>query len=108
MKRIKNNLATDVNEKITKREYIAFGSSTAVSKAATALSGALGGLVASTYMGLSDKSFEIYSTIIFILGFWDIANDVIVSRHAPGLHGFLRRGLLPAPYGCQPVSQQCS
>ncbi|MEE1066681.1 MAG: MFS transporter [Acutalibacteraceae bacterium] len=79
MKRIKNTLATDVNEKITKREYIAFGSSTAVSKAATALSGTLGGLVASTYMGLSDESFKIYSTIIFILGFWDIANDVIVS-----------------------------
>lgn len=79
MKKIKNNLATDVNEKITKREYLAYGSSTAVSKAATALSGALGGLVASTYMGLSDSAFATYSTIIFILGFWDIANDVIVS-----------------------------
>lgn len=79
MKKIKNNLATDVNEKITLKEYAAFGSSTAVSKAATALSGALGGLVASTYMGLSDEAFAIYSTIIFILGFWDIANDVIVS-----------------------------
>ena len=79
MKRIKNNLATDVNEKITLREYAAYGSSTAVSKAATALSGALGGLVASTYMGLSNEAFTIYSTIIFILGFWDIANDVIVS-----------------------------
>ena len=79
MKRIKNNLATDVNEKITKREYIAFGSSTAVSKAATALSGTLGGLVASTFLGLSKEAFGIYSTIIFALGFWDIANDVIVS-----------------------------
>ena len=79
MKKIKNTLATDVNEKITKREYLAYGSSTAVSKAATALSGALGGLVASTYMGLSDAAFATYSTIIFILGFWDIANDVIVS-----------------------------
>ena len=79
MIRIKNNLATNVNEKITRKEYAAFGSSTAVSKAATALSGALGGLVASTYMGLSDSAFATYSTIIFILGFWDIANDVIVS-----------------------------
>lgn len=79
MKRIKNSHATNVNEKITLREYAAFGSSTAVSKAATAMSGFFGGLVASTYLGLSDRSFEIYSTIIFILGFWDIANDVIVS-----------------------------
>lgn len=79
MKKIKNNLATNVNEKITLKEYAAFGSSTAVSKAAAALSGTLGGLVASTYMGLSDEAFAIYSTIIFILGFWDIANDIIVS-----------------------------
>lgn len=79
MRKIKNNLATDVNEKITKKEYIAFGSSTAVSKAATALNGALGGLVASTFLGLSKEAFAVYSTIIFALGFWDIANDVIVS-----------------------------
>lgn len=79
MKRIKNTLATDVNEKLTLREYAAFGTSTAVSKAATAMSGFFGGLVASTYMGLSKEAFATYSTIIFILGFWDIANDVIVS-----------------------------
>lgn len=79
MKKIKNTLATNVNEKISLKEYVAFGSSTAVSKAATAMSGFFGGLVASTYLGLSDKAFATYSTIIFILGFWDIANDVIVS-----------------------------
>ncbi|MBR6530873.1 MAG: MFS transporter [Clostridia bacterium] len=79
MKRIKNNLATDVNEKITLKEYAAFSSSTAVSKIATAMSGFFGGLVASTYMGLSEGAFATYSTIVFILGFWDIANDVIVS-----------------------------
>lgn len=79
MKRIKNTLATNVNEKITLKEYAAFSSSTAVSKIATAMSGFFGGLVASTYMGLSEGAFATYSTIIFILGFWDIANDVIVS-----------------------------
>ncbi len=76
---IKNSIATDVNEKLTLKEYAAFGSSTAVSKAATALSGFFGGLVASTYLGLSTEAFQIYSTLIFVLGFWDIANDVIVS-----------------------------
>ena len=79
MKRFKNTLATDVNEKITKKEYIAFGSSTAISKVSTAMSGFFGGLVASTFLGLSEEAFATYSTIIFILGFWDIANDVIVS-----------------------------
>lgn len=79
MRKIKNSLATDVNERITLKEYAAFGSSTAVSKAATAMSGFFGSLVASTFMGLSDTAFATYSTIIFILGFWDIANDVIVS-----------------------------
>ena len=39
MRKIKNTLATDVNEKITLREYAAFSSSTAISKVATAMSG---------------------------------------------------------------------
>ena len=77
--KIKNSIATDVNEKITLREYAAYGSSTAVSRVYTAMSGFFGALVASTYLGLSKEAFGIYSTIIFILGFWDIANDVIVS-----------------------------
>ena len=77
--RIKNNIATDVNEKITLKEYVAYGSSTAVSKVYGAMSGFFGALVASTFLGLSEKAFATYSTIIFILGFWDIANDVIVS-----------------------------
>ncbi len=79
MKLFKNNIATDVNEKITPKEYIAFGSSTAVSRVASAMQGFFGGLVASTYLGLSKEAFATYSTIIFFLGFWDIANDVIVS-----------------------------
>ncbi len=79
MKKIKNSLATDVNEKLTKREYLAFGSSAAASKVATAMSGFFGGLVASTFLGLSEEAFATYSTIVFFLGFWDIANDVIVS-----------------------------
>lgn len=77
--KIRNNIATDVNEKITLKEYVAYGSSTAVSKVYGAMSGFFGALVASTFLGLSEKAFATYSTIIFILGFWDIANDVIVS-----------------------------
>lgn len=77
--KIRNNIATDVNEKITLKEYVAYGSSTAISKVYGAMSGFFGALVASTYLGLSEKAFATYSTIIFILGFWDIANDVIVS-----------------------------
>ena len=79
MAKIKNTLATAVNEKLTKKEYIAFGSSSAISKVSTAMSGFFGGLVASTFLGLSEPAFATYSTIIFFLGFWDIANDVIVS-----------------------------
>lgn len=79
MFKIKNNIATDVNEKVTMKEYVAYGSSTAVSRVYSAMSGFFGALVASTYLGLSEKAFAIYSTCIFILGFWDIANDIIVS-----------------------------
>ena len=79
MKLIKNSIATDVNEKITLKEYVAYGSSTAVSRVYGAMSGFFGALVASTFLGLSEKAFGIYSTCIFILGFWDIANDVIVA-----------------------------
>lgn len=79
MKKIKNSRATDVNEKIGLREYIAYNSNTAVSRVGSAMSGFFGGLVASTFLGLSETAFATYSTIIFILGFWDIANDVIVA-----------------------------
>lgn len=79
MRKIKNTLATDVNEKLTRKEYVAFGASTAISKVSTAMSGFFGGLVASTFLGLSKEAFATYSTIVFFLGFWDIANDVIVS-----------------------------
>lgn len=79
MRKIKNSLAANVNEKLTLKEYAAFGASTAMSKVSTAMSGFFGGLVASTFLGLSEGAFATYSTIIFFLGFWDIANDVIVS-----------------------------
>lgn len=77
--RLKNTLATDVNEKVTLKEYAAYSSSTAVSRAASAMNGYFGGLVASTFLGLSESAFTAYTTIVFILGFWDIANDVIVA-----------------------------
>ena len=79
MKKIKNSLATDVNEKLTLREYTAYASSSAISRVGGALSGFFGALVASTFLGLSEAAFATYSTIVFFLGFWDIANDVIVS-----------------------------
>ena len=79
MKLIKNAVATDVNEKLTIREYTAYSASSAMSRIGSAMSGFFGGLVASTFLGLSEGAFATYSTIVFILGFWDIANDVIVS-----------------------------
>lgn len=79
MKKIRNSRATDVNEKIGLREYAAYSSNTAVSRVGSAMSGFFGGLVASTFLGLSETAFATYSTIIFVLGFWDIANDIIVA-----------------------------
>lgn len=79
MNLFKNKLATDVNEKLTVREYTAYSASSAMSRIGSAMNGFFGGLVASTFLGLSEGAFATYSTIVFILGFWDIANDVIVS-----------------------------
>ncbi len=79
MKKIRNSRATVVSEKLTLREYAAYSSSAAVSKIGGAMSGFFGGLVASTFLGLSESAFATYSTIVFILGFWDIANDIIVA-----------------------------
>lgn len=79
MNLFKNKLATDVNEKLTVREYTAYSASSAMSRIGSAMNGFFGGLVASTFLGLSESAFATYSTIVFILGFWDIANDVIVS-----------------------------
>ena len=79
MKKIRNAIAVNVNEKMTLQEYASFASATAVSRVGSAMSGFFGGLVASTFMGLSESAFATYSTIIFVLGFWDIANDVIVA-----------------------------
>lgn len=77
--KLKNSRATDVNERLTLKEYVAYSSSSAVTKISGAMSGFFGGLVASTFLGLSEGAFATYSTIVFILGFWDIANDVIVA-----------------------------
>lgn len=79
MNLFRNKLATDVNEKLTVREYTAYSASSAMSRIGSAMNGFFGGLVASTFLGLSESAFATYSTIVFILGFWDIANDVIVS-----------------------------
>lgn len=79
MNLFRNKLATDVNEKLTVREYTAYSASSAMSRIGSAMNGFFGGLVASTFLGLSEGAFATYSTIVFILGFWDIANDVIVS-----------------------------
>lgn len=79
MKIIRNSRATDVNEKLTLREYAAYSSSSAMSRVGSAMNGFFGGLVASTFLGLSETAFATYSTLVFILGFWDIANDVIVA-----------------------------
>ena len=76
---LKNSRATDVNEKLTLREYAAYSSSSAMSRVGSAMNGFFGGLVASTFLGLSEGAFATYSTLVFILGFWDIANDVIVA-----------------------------
>ena len=79
MKIIKNSRATDVNEKLTLREYTAYSASSAMSRIGSAMNGFFGGLVASTFLGLSEGAFATYSTLVFLLGFWDIANDVIVA-----------------------------
>ncbi len=76
----RNAIASDVKEKVTKKEYVSFGSYIMLDRTGAALRAFFGGLVASTFIGLSEKGFMVYSTIIFILGFWDIANDVIVAN----------------------------
>ena len=65
MFKIKNSLATDVNEKLTFREYAAYSSSSAVSRIGGARNGFFGALVASTFLGLSEKAFAVYSCNLF-------------------------------------------
>ena len=64
MFKIKNNIATDVNEKVTMKEYVAYGSSTAVSRVYSAMSGFFGALVASTYLGLSEKAYQMQELLL--------------------------------------------
>ncbi len=77
-----NNIfkATDVRERLRFIEYAAFSVDKVGQNLKSALSGVFGGLVVSTYLGLSDEAYLTYTSIAFILSFWDIFNDVIVGN----------------------------
>ncbi len=78
--KIRNNKATDVREKLTVLEYSAFTTDKLFSNFKSAITGTFGGFFISTYLGLSDKAYLTYTSIAFILSFWDIFNDVLVGN----------------------------
>ncbi len=78
--KIKNAQATNVREKLTLLEYTAFTSDKLFSNFKSAIVGTFGGFFISTYLGLSDKAYLTYTSIAFILSFWDIFNDIIVGN----------------------------
>lgn len=78
--KIKNSKATDVWEKLTLLEYSAYTTDKLFSNFKSAISGMLGGFVVSTYLGLSDEAYLTYTSIAFVLSFWDIFNDVLVGN----------------------------
>ncbi|MBP3330303.1 MAG: MFS transporter [Clostridia bacterium] len=78
--KLRNSRATDVREKLTLVEYAAFSIDKVGQNLKSALTGTFGGLVVSTYLGLSDQAYLTYTTIVFILSFWDIFNDVLVGN----------------------------
>lgn len=78
--KLRNAKATDVKEKLTLVEYAAFSIDRVGQNLKTALTSTFGGLVVSTYLGLSDSAYLTYTTIVFILSFWDIFNDVLVGN----------------------------
>ncbi len=78
--KIKNAKATDVRQKLTLTEYAAYTGDKLFSNFKTAVSGMLGGFVVSTYLGLSDEAYLTYTSIAFVLSFWDIFNDVLVGN----------------------------
>ncbi len=78
--KIKNNKATDVWEKLTLKEYAGYTTDRVFANFKSAVSGVLGGFVVSTYLGLSNEAYLTYTSIAFILSFWDIFNDVLVGN----------------------------
>lgn len=78
--KIRNSKATDVNEKLGLFEYGAYTADKVGQNLKSALSGVFGGLVVSTYLGLSESAYLTYTSITFILSFWDIFNDVLVGN----------------------------
>ncbi len=78
--KIKNSKATNVNEKLSWLEYGAHTADKAFSNFKSAVQGVLGGFVVSTYLGLSEEAYLTYTSIAFILSFWDIFNDVLVGN----------------------------
>lgn len=78
--KIKNFKATDVNEKLGLLEYGAYTVDRVGQNLKSALSGVFGGLVVSTYLGLSESAYLTYTSIAFALSFWDIFNDILVGN----------------------------
>ncbi len=78
--KISNAKATNVWEKLTFKEYAGYTTDRVFSNFKSAVSGVLGGFVISTYLGLSNKAYLTYTSIAFVLSFWDIFNDVLVGN----------------------------
>lgn len=78
--KIKNSTATDVKERLGFLEYAAYTTDKVGQNFKSALSGVFGGLVVSTYLGLSESAYLTYTSIAFVLSFWDIFNDILVGN----------------------------
>ncbi len=78
--KIKNSKVTDVWQKLTALEYAAYTTDKLFSNFKSAVYNVLGGLVISTYIGLSKEAYLTYTTIAFFLSFWDIFNDILVGN----------------------------
>ncbi len=78
--KIRNSKTTDVREKLTALEYTAYTTDKLFSNFKSAIFGTFGGFFISTYLGLSDKAYLTYTSITFVLSFWDIFNDVLVGN----------------------------
>lgn len=78
--KLRNSKATEVREKLTLVEYAAFSVDRVGQNLKTALTSTVGGLFVSTYLGLSKEAYITYTTIVLVLSFWDIFNDVLVGN----------------------------
>ncbi len=78
--KIRNSTATNVREKLRLIEYGAYTTERVFSNFKSAFSGMLGGFVVSTYLGLSEEAYLTYTSIVFVLSFWDIFNDILVGN----------------------------